>query len=75
MPMTAMTARTTVGEEDPRTNPPLVYPDPRTAGQWLVEPPAASGLPEARAFAGPNACLSALEFAHRTYGCARYLAG
>jgi hypothetical protein len=73
MPVIAMTARTTVGEEDPRTSPPLVYRDPNASEGWVVEP-AATGA-EAQAFTGPNARLAALEFAHRTYGCARYLAG
>src|SRR4051812_11678356 len=70
MPLIAMTAKTTFGQEDPRACPPLVYRDRITGGGWVVEPPNGVGV---RAFVGPNACIAALEFAHKTYGCARYL--
>ena len=65
----AMTAKTTIGEEDPRVSPALVYRDRITEDSWVVEPPDGLGT---RAFVGPNARSSALEFAHRTYGSARY---
>jgi hypothetical protein len=65
---------TNVNEDDHRAVLPLVYRDPGTEDGWLVEPPDASAGASCQAFTGPNARLAALEFAHRTYGCARYLA-
>jgi len=55
---------------DRRASPPLVYRDRAISGGWVVEPPEGNGR---QAFIGPNACMAALEFAHKTYGCARYL--
>ena len=68
-----MTAKNTIGGEDARLPSPLVYRDGSHANRWLVEPPAGSGA-EVASFTGPNAWQAALEFAHRAYGCARYLA-
>src|SRR4051794_2370458 len=74
MPVIVMTTKTTVGEEQPRLVPPLVYHDTSSGNRWLVEPPAGHQASEPAAFTGANARHAALEFAHRTYGCARYLA-
>jgi hypothetical protein len=70
-----MTAKNTTGEDDRRLPAPLVYRDVSSEGRWLVEPPGAHEDGAPASFTGPNACQAALEFAHRTYGCARYLAG
>lgn len=72
MPVIAMTAKNTTQAEELRLPAPLVYADDRDADRWLVDPPGRAAAPTA--FTGPNACQAALEFAHRTYGCARYLA-
>src|SRR3954447_1734804 len=69
-----MTAKNTTHIEEPRLPAPLVYRDEANQDRWLVEPPAEVEDGEPAAFTGPNACHAALEFAHRTYGCARYLA-
>src|SRR4051794_5079686 len=71
MPIITMTAKTTIGEDDPRPDPPLVYPDAGRTG-WIVQPPEHSEALDSRRFAGPNAETAALEFAYRNYGCARY---
>src|SRR4051794_26804214 len=74
MPAIVMTTKTTVGYEQPRLVPPLVYHDTSCGDRWLVEPPAGHEPAAPTAFTGANARHAALEFAHRTYGCARYLA-
>ena len=69
-----MTAKNTTGEDDRRLPTPLVYRDTSCEDRWLVEPPPTQAGCHAESFTGPNARQAALEFAHRTYGCARYLA-
>jgi hypothetical protein len=69
----AMTAKNTTHTEEARLPAPLVYRDGADQNRWVVDPPdEAEAAPTG--FTGPNACHAALEFAHRTYGCARYLA-
>jgi hypothetical protein len=68
-----MTGRITNQQESPRPQAALVYRDASCPDRWLVGAPEFSA-PEERAFCGPNACQAALEFAHRTYGSARYFA-
>src|SRR4051794_26561745 len=64
-----MTAKNTTHTEEARLPAPLVYRDGADQNRWLVDPPdEAAAAPTA--FTGPNACQAALEFAHRTYGCA-----
>jgi len=69
-----MTAKNTTGEEENRPPPALVYPDQASPDRWLVGAPDAAG-PAPVEFSGPNACVAALEYAHRTFGCARYFSG
>lgn len=66
-----MTTKITTQREDPRPEAALVYRDQSCPDRWLVGAPASSP-PSEQAFTGPNACQAALEFAHRTYGSARY---
>ena len=73
MPVIAMTAKTTIGEDAARPTP-LVYRDVGAENRWVVELRETQVASEPTSFTGPNACFAALEFAHRTYGCARYLA-
>jgi len=49
--------------------PAKVYPDPERSDRWIVEAPTVA---DRRVFAGPNAEAAALEFAHRSYGSARF---
>jgi hypothetical protein len=67
-----MTAKNTTHTEEERLPAPLVYRDEADQSRWIVDPPVEQPA-EPTAFTGPNACQAALEFAHRTYGCARYL--
>lgn len=60
-------------QEEPRPMAALVYRDASSPDRWLVGAPEFSTGRE-HAFTGPNACQAALEFAHRTYGSARYFA-
>ena len=53
------------------SEPAKVYPDPEQSDRWIVEAPAAPD-PDRKVFAGPNAEAAALEFAHRSYGSARF---
>ena len=68
-----MTAKNTTHVEEERLPAPLVYQDEADQSRWVVDPPGNMGA-EPATFSGPNACHAALEYAHRTYGCARYLA-
>ncbi len=68
-----MTGNFTSLQEDPRPMAALVYRDAACPDRWLVGAPESSKARE-HAFTGPNACQAALEFAHRTYGSARYFA-
>jgi hypothetical protein len=52
------------------TGPAKVYPDAADPECWIVEPPTPHT--ETRSFTGPNAESAALEYAHRTYGSARF---
>ncbi len=49
--------------------PAKVYPHPEQSDHWVVEAPTEA---DRRVFAGPNAEAAALEFAHRSYGSARF---
>lgn len=54
-----------------RTAPALVHPAPEDTAAWVVEPPGADeGRRKPRVFTGGAALLTALEYAHRTYGSA-----
>lgn len=68
-----MTGNITTLQEERRPEAALVYRDSSCPDRWLVGAPEHSP-PREQAFTGPNACQAALEFAHRTYGSARYFA-
>ena len=69
-----MTAKNTTHIEEERLPAPLVHRDEADHSRWVVDPPGREGPAKPATFSGPNACHAALEYAHRTYGCARYLA-
>jgi len=58
-----------------RSMPANVYPTFKDSETWVVEPPAndASAVVEPKTFTGHAALLQALQYAHSTYGSARYL--
>ena len=65
-----MTAKNTTTQEPARPDAALVYRDAASPDRWLVGPPDRAG--EEHCFTGPNACVAALEYAHRQYGSARF---
>ncbi len=67
----AMTAKNTTMQEPARLDAALVYRDSESPDRWMVGAPADRPEQE-QAFTGPNACVAALEFAHRQYGSARF---
>ncbi len=58
-------------EPDEGAGPAKVYPAAGEDDQWVVEAPGAR-KGERKIFTGPNAAIAALEFAHRSYGSARF---
>jgi hypothetical protein len=62
-------------DSEGRTTPAKVYPASEDAEAWVVEPPVedASAVVEPKTFTGPIALLQAMQYAHDTYGCARFL--
>jgi hypothetical protein len=62
-------------DSEGRTTPAKVYPASADAEAWVVEPPldAAPAVVEPKTFTGPAALLKAMQYAHDTYGCARFL--
>ncbi len=62
-------------DSEGRTMPAKIYPASEDAGTWIVEPPGddASTVAEPKTFIGHTALLQAVQYAHDTYGCARFL--
>lgn len=62
-------------DSEGRTMPAKVYPASENAEAWVVEPPVddASTAVEPKTFIGHTALLQAVQYAHDTYGCARFL--
>ena len=71
MLLNTMTAKNTMTQDPPRLDAALVYRDQDEPDRWVVGPPAQSADAQ-QAFTGPNACIAALEYAHRQYGSARF---
>ncbi len=65
----------TTRDSEGRTTPAKVYPASENAEAWVVESPAdaASAVVEPKTFTGPVALLQAMQYAHNTYGSARFL--
>ena len=64
-----------LGDSEGRTMPAKVYPASEDAEAWVVEPPVddVSAMVEPKTFTGRAALLQAVQYAHDTYGCARFL--
>jgi hypothetical protein len=62
-------------DSEGRTMPAKVYPASEEAEAWVVEPPVEDGsaVVEPKTFTGRAALLQAVQYAHDTYGCARFL--
>jgi hypothetical protein len=61
-------------DSEGRTMPAKVYPASEDAEAWVVEPPDdASAVVEPKTFTGHASLLQAVQYAHDTYGCARFL--
>ena len=62
-------------DSEGRTMPAKVYPASQDTDAWVVEPPVehASAVVEPKTFTGRAALLQAVQYAHDTYGCARFL--
>ncbi len=70
-----VTGVVTARDSEGRTTPAKVYPASEDAEAWVVESPAdaASAVVEPKTFTGPAALLQAMQYAHDTYGSARFL--
>ncbi len=62
-------------DSEGRRTPAKVYPASEDTAAWVVEPPMddASAVVERKTFTGHAALLQAVQYAHDTYGCARFL--
>ena len=73
--MLGTTELTLLNDAVVRSMPAKVYPAPKSAEDWVVEPPVngISAIVETKTFTGRAALLRALEYAHCNYGNALYL--